>query len=523
MKYSIFILFLCCSVVKGYSQANCGKELIIFGSTPVCDYNPWVIVFEDDFDGTTLDETKWDLPYQGVIRDYSFSSSKQWNANTGTTPSLPIDNNIQVSNGTLKLTAKKEIPAISGTYVTDWATNPPTTQTSSFDYSSGELWTKEKFGFGKYEIRCKLPKGKGFFPAFWTYGDPYKNEIDVFEFWNENDCFGSYDASRLSKNPHFNFHNDDEQDGTSESCPEDVYGPCSSWNGPDYSADFHTFTMVWNFYTIEWYIDGSLARKVTRFLDASTGTLSYDCDQIINGNVYQWRKAFPANYTHNIIVDLAIQSGGGAPDVNTPLPSSMEIDYIRYYKRAPCVSNVTYTATSQLNLSATNFNVLLGKTITAQTNVVVASDKQLKFQAQKAVVLKPGFQAAAGSVFQAVVDPSMCYTAMPTNDPAPEQFEHDYDITELADGTLSGQELSDEAVRVYPNPTKGIVNIELNDMRFDNCLLTMYDLSGRSLMTQKCKQYMELDLSGFNAGVYFIEVLNANNERVYATKVVKEL
>lgn len=73
----------------------------------------------------------------------------------------------------MKLITRKENPPIVGTYVTNWELYPYPTNTRNFYYSSASVRTKDKYLYGKFEIRCKIPEGttNGFFPAFWLYGD----------------------------------------------------------------------------------------------------------------------------------------------------------------------------------------------------------------------------------------------------------------------------------------------------------------------------------------------------------------
>ena len=49
-------------------------------------------------------------------------------------------------------------------------------------YTSGIVTSlaREKFSYGYFEIRAKIPKGKGIWPAFWLTNDG-SLEIDVFE------------------------------------------------------------------------------------------------------------------------------------------------------------------------------------------------------------------------------------------------------------------------------------------------------------------------------------------------------
>jgi beta-glucanase (GH16 family) len=131
------------------------------------------------------------------------------------------------------------------------------------------------------------------------------NEIDVFEFWNNS-------TNDHNLTVHYN----------GQMCLTD-------YNGPDYSQVFHTYTVIWNNYKIEWYVDGDLKRRSTKFYTILGQPV--DCNGIQAYSHYIMDKVFPLD-PMNIIVNLALQTGTYAPDNSTPFPSSLEIDYIRYYK-----------------------------------------------------------------------------------------------------------------------------------------------------------------------------------------------
>jgi len=256
MKTYFFKVLITFLIINPSFTQICEGKKVVLTENGKCNSNSWVLFFEDDFNGTSLDFSKWEVPYQGVIRDFNHQNEKQWYANTGDSPSRPLSNNIEVSNGTLKLIAKKETTAISGNY-TNWSSNPPVNYNSTFEYTSAEIDSKESFGFGKYEIRCKIPSGKGFWPAFWMYGEGAggrNNEIDVFEFWKNN-------TSDHNMTVHY--------DGSM--CQSD-------YNGPDYSLDFHTFSVIWDNYKIEWYVDGELKRcskQISSFFSTNQESFSF--------------------------------------------------------------------------------------------------------------------------------------------------------------------------------------------------------------------------------------------------------
>lgn len=66
-----------------------------------------------------------------------------------------------------------------------------------------------------------------------------------------------------------------------------------------------------------------------------------------------------------------------------------------------------------------------------------------------------------------------------------------------------------DAVKLYPNPTEGIVTIQLNDEAGKNVLVEVYDITGRKVSSQAAEttganQNIELNLSQFNGEQVFI-------------------
>jgi beta-glucanase (GH16 family) len=77
------------------------------------------------------------------------------------------------------------------------------------------------------------------------------------------------------------------------------------------SSDWHTYALEWGPGKLVWYLDG-----VPRF--THTGS---DVD----------------SSAHYVMFDLSIggsQSWGGAPDRNTPFPSTMRVDWVRVWQRS---------------------------------------------------------------------------------------------------------------------------------------------------------------------------------------------
>ncbi|MCQ2263765.1 MAG: T9SS type A sorting domain-containing protein [Bacteroidales bacterium] len=73
-------------------------------------------------------------------------------------------------------------------------------------------------------------------------------------------------------------------------------------------------------------------------------------------------------------------------------------------------------------------------------------------------------------------------------------------------------------VKVYPNPTTGLINVDCAAINAD---VTVYDMFGKLMMTSKiANERTELDFSAFAPGMYIVRIADANNST--NVKVVKE-
>ncbi len=227
----------------------------------------WALVFSDDFNGTALDTNKWNTCYW-------WNLSGCTNAATGEIQWYQPDN-IIVQNGRLRLRAQKR-------------------KMNRYSYTSGMIATDNKFAFqyGYAEIRAKLPKGKGFFPAFWlapVQRNVWPPEIDVMEYLG-------VDPNRVHMTLHY-------------STNSGHHSSASNWAGPDFSANYHTFAVQWNPKRIVWYVDGVERKR------------------------YEVAANIPA-LPMQIIANLAIAAAwtNTPPDATTPFPSYYDIDYIRVWR-----------------------------------------------------------------------------------------------------------------------------------------------------------------------------------------------
>jgi beta-glucanase (GH16 family) len=237
----------------------------------------WNLVWEDEFNGTTLDAAKW-TPLTG---------GGGWGNNELQNYTARPEN-LGISNGTLKLIARSEV--FGGN-----------------NYTSARIRSLQKgdWTYGKFEARMKLSVAQGMWPAFWmmptdnTYGNwPNSGEIDIME------LIGKF-PSRM----YGTLHTSSATAGVSTATSANY--DLSSGN---FSDAFHNFAIEWSPNEIKWFMDGIL----------------YSTKKPADFSGFPWR--FDKDF--HIILNLAV--GGnwpGAPNASTIFPQTTEVEYVRVYQK----------------------------------------------------------------------------------------------------------------------------------------------------------------------------------------------
>lgn len=81
-----------------------------------------------------------------------------------------------------------------------------------------------------------------------------------------------------------------------------------------------------------------------------------------------------------------------------------------------------------------------------------------------------------------------------------------------SDASVSVDKVSLEGVKVYPNPSTGLINVS-NDMNVENTIVVT-DLSGKIVTSKVASVATTIDLSTVGTGVYLVEVSNKNGKKV---------
>lgn len=454
-----------------------------------CNNKSWALVFEDYFDGSSLDLTKWE-PWTGVPR----KPPTAWH----------LPENIEVSDGILKIISKKLDTPYTGTWIF-WEANQPIVQTADFDYTTGELWTNQKFSYGKFEARVKIPKGKGFGPAFWLYGGPPWNEIDIFE-------FGEDGTTEHHMTAHYDYDN----------CGKDGHGCSTKYTGGDFSNDFHIYTVIWEKDKIEWYVDGSLKRTDYRFYTILGQTVGCELKALTQ---YIRNEVYPRD-PMNIVFNVAVLYGNNGPNSSTPFPNQMEVDWVRYYKKCDCNNDITITNPSQCPLEDEMYNCLVGRNIEVNCAFTIPQNKQLNNIANNSITLKPGFHANSGSVFSAKIDPELCESRSEDLEEMNIDESNSFinNIFPIGNAPLSNIEDKAVNVNIYPNPNEGSFVIE-----FDNFL--DYDKYSLKIMTMQGQTVCSIDniyhatniinLYEHPKGIYILSLYHKETSEISFYKIVK--
>lgn len=270
-----------------FEAASAGMNINWFSLTPTNEPADELLSITNadiEVDGVAIDSTKWfhqtKLPngnswFNGEIQHYTDRES-----------------NAYVSDGTLKIVARKEVYNDQGV---------------TKEYTSARLNSKFAFKYGVAEFRAKMPIGVGTWPAIWMLGKnisesgtywanegygttswPAVGEIDILEHWGRNQGYAQSALHTTSSN-----------------------GATQNHGGryiSDISSEFHTYTMDWNADRIIFKIDGI---EHYRYNPSEK-----------NPNTWPFDSEF--FFLLNIAIEPTIQSGF--------TESAMEIDYVRVYQ-----------------------------------------------------------------------------------------------------------------------------------------------------------------------------------------------
>lgn len=288
MKVKVTVKYLVCACLL-LSSCMCAGTTAMAASPDKTGYE---LVWEDNFDGDTLNRNHWNVEING---------SGCGNAEL----QYYIDDtaNVAVRNGNLVLTARVQ------TY-------------AGKEFTSGRVNTQGKvaFKYGIIEARIKFPRtANGLWPAFWMMGNDIKEagwprcgETDILEMGHADGIAAGRQEQLFNGAMHW---------GESPDKHIQTVGACTnSYSLQD--GKYHTFSLLWTPEVIEMYVDGN-----------DTPYLSVDISR--NGENDVWKYFHKENF---ILLNLAV--GGNFPNIHnaekiTALKNGsaeMLVDYVRVYQ-----------------------------------------------------------------------------------------------------------------------------------------------------------------------------------------------
>jgi len=235
------------------------------------------------FPNKSLEKTSSNTMITRVDKELNWVTGEGW-GNNELQYYTDVPNNIRIINGKLIIEARKE--AFKGS-----------------EYTSARIKTKNSWKYGRFEIRAKLPQGRGTWcalwalPIDWTYGPwPHSGEIDILEHvgFNEGNIVGSVHTIAHAGDLY-----ESDQQGTIKI--------------PNACKEFNNYILEWS----ENEISVSVNNK--SFFKYSRANQSWE----------RW----PFDQRFHLLFNIAVGGWwGGAKGVdNDAFPTKMEIDYVRVY------------------------------------------------------------------------------------------------------------------------------------------------------------------------------------------------
>jgi len=127
------------------------------------------------------------------------------------------------------------------------------------------------------------------------------------------------------------------------------------------------------------------------------------------------------------------------------------------------------------------------------------------FKSAKSITLKTGFLAEAGSQFSAEIESCHVLNALGKT---PNKT-----ITKLENNLM----ISD--IKIYPNPTSHILNIEFGEMEITD--LMIINSSGHEILRRSGRQnFNQIDVNQLPAGMYFINVISSQH-KLFSKRFIK--
>ncbi len=267
----------------------------------------WKLVWSDEFNGTTLDTTKWGFDMGNGFHPPDDPTAWIWGwGNDELEYYTDRPDNVYVKDGLLHIRAVKE-------------------SYKGCEYTSARLVTRGLFSkaYGRFEFRAKLPSGQGMWPALWLL--PSDNAYGVWAASGEIDILEARGQEPFQILGTIHYGSRWPMNDFTEA---DTVLP-----GKGTISDFHVYDLEWEPGVMRWYVDGQLYSVKRHWWSCSkTDAHHQPLQHPAAADLNPWPAPFDKPFY--IVMNLAV--GGkfpGNPSAETVFPQEMLVDYVRVYDK----------------------------------------------------------------------------------------------------------------------------------------------------------------------------------------------
>lgn len=201
---------------------------------PFKEIRKWELTFEDDFDATRLDQSKWMTGYywgKALMNEtYVLAGEKQFYK----------EENIELRDSVARITTRRE-----NTTGKTWDLQHGFI-TRPFNFTSGLISTGQSFRqkYGKFEAKVRFSAAAPIVNAFWLVGETIAPQIDVVK--------SSVDKGKMVE---CGLHT---LNGNKEAMHK-----LSKVKGASFAGDFYIYSLEWSPEALVWKINGQEVNRVT--------------------------------------------------------------------------------------------------------------------------------------------------------------------------------------------------------------------------------------------------------------------
>ena len=239
------------------------------------EHRRYALVWHDEFDSGTLDNTVWSKIWR---------SKADWATHMSSNDALyAIDDGNLVMRGVVNDFLKKDTASVL----------------------TGGVWTRNRktFGFGRVEVRAKFDVAQGYWPAIWMLPSvnkdlnwPYGGEIDIMEHFDgslmvDQTIHTDYTVNQGKRNR-----------------------PPQSARSAYHIGDYNTYGMERFQDSLVFFVNGNRTFNYPRYRKGVNGQFPF------------------SQHDYYLIMDVQLGRKGGPKIDMTSLPVELRIDYVRYYE-----------------------------------------------------------------------------------------------------------------------------------------------------------------------------------------------